>query len=112
MDIASVISSVVELVVPHVPAIYDWMGWEGFGIKYSMDRDAAKYLEWRGDAVHMREDPAALKPSLGWSIYVGNSKEARGSRAVEPGQPFPVEPGDNEVFYWFQQDSEYQDGKQ
>lgn len=106
-----VISSVVELVVPHVPAIYDWMGWEGFGIKYSLDRDASKYLEWKGDTVHMREDPAALKPPLGWAIYVGDHKEGRGSRAVEPGQPFPVEPGDNEVWYWFQQDREHQDGK-
>ncbi|HLD32791.1 MAG TPA: hypothetical protein VJB10_04345 [Candidatus Peribacteraceae bacterium] len=109
------IGGIVFLAVGHLWAqfdsVADWINSENAGSKYPISRDISRYLEWQGDAVHRRTDPAALEPSLGWAIYVGNHKEGRGSRAVEPGQPFPVEAGDNDVWYWFQQDREHQDGK-
>ena len=92
-------------------AVADWMDSEDPGQKYSGDtRQITRYLEWKGDAVHMRDDPAALRPPLGWAIYVGNYNTGRGARPVEIGQPFPVDPGDSEVFYRFRQDPEYHDG--
>ena len=91
-------------------AVADWMHSENPGTKYTASQDVSRYLEWRGDAVHRRDDPAALKPPLGWAIYVGNFDTGRGSRSVEPGRPFSVSAGDNDVFYWFQQDREYSDG--
>lgn len=91
--------------------VADWVHSENAGSKYPSSRDISRYLEWRGDAVHMRDDPAALKLPLGWAIYVGDYNTGRGARPVEIGQPFPVDPGDSEVFYRFRQDPEYNDGK-
>src|SRR3989344_4498524 len=98
-------------VVFDFPLGADWVHSENPGSRYPSSRDISRYLEWRGDAVHMRDDPAALKPPLGWAIYVGDYDTGRGARPVEIGQPFPVDPGDSEVFYRFRQDPEYNDGK-